>query len=547
MTRATLVMLLLLVQAVAPQPGSQSGEDTGQIRGRVTDKETGQPLPNAQVTLMERTLQLNRTATTDDAGMFRFTGLPPGKYDGIVSAGSYRSTHEMKRVPESRPPPSIELTKGTVREVNIALSRTPAIPVRVVDEFGVPLSDLYLRTYYAPGMSPAVFPMNHRTDDRGRMRISGLMPGRYVVCADTLGIGGSQAVKNPVRERLLRTCYPSATNEADAEPIVVGTGPIEEIEIRMRRGRTFTISGIVLDASGAPAAGAHVGLSVFSPGSSSGISGTRALPDGRFRLDQVRPGAYAIEASIGGPERPDERRAWEAAFVPIRVADSDAEDLVVTLSKGVDVQGRIVLEDPTQQLPPSQASALWIMAGLAGDFLSSIGSAINAHPRTDRTFTLAGVYGRRTVDILNLPDGWYVKHLRFRGEDVIGKPTDFARGDGTASLEVVLSNRGAIVTGRVTDDLGRPVRGAVVWLLRADGDAVTEHADDASTSATGEFRLGPVRAGEFVAVAFAAHVRPLERADRVRAVKLASLGERLRLAELDERAIELRVIKEEPR
>src|SRR6185436_19688788 len=118
-----------------------------------------------------------------------------------------------------------------------------------------PLSDLSLRVYGAPGMSMVASPMNQRTDDRGRMRIPGLMPGRYVVCADTWDIGGTETVKNPVRERLLRTCYPSAANEADAEPIVVGSRPVEEIEIRMRRGRTFTISGIVLDAAGAPAAG----------------------------------------------------------------------------------------------------------------------------------------------------------------------------------------------------------------------------------------------------------------------------------------------------
>ena len=150
MTRATLVMLLLLVQPVAPQPGPRSGEDTGQIRGRVTDKETGQPLPNAQVMLMERTLNLNRTGTTDDAGVFRFTGLPPGKYTGVVTAGSYRTSHVIQRLPDSRPPSSIALTKGAVREVNIALSRTPAIPVRVVDEFGDPLSDLNLHAYQAP-------------------------------------------------------------------------------------------------------------------------------------------------------------------------------------------------------------------------------------------------------------------------------------------------------------------------------------------------------------------------------------------------------------
>jgi hypothetical protein len=50
-----------------------------------------------------------------------------------------------------------------------------------------------------------------------------------------------------------------------------------------------------------------------------------------------------------------------------------------------------------------------------------------------------------------------------------------------------------------------------------------------------------------VAVAFASRVRPFERDDRVRAAKLATLGERVRLTEFDERTIELRVIKEEQR
>ena len=140
-----------------------------------------------------------------------------------------------------------------------------------------------------------------------------------------------------------------------------------------------------------------------------------------------------------------------------------------------------------------------------------------------------------------------MKQVRYRGDEIIDTPIDFARSDGTASLEVVLSNRGAMVTGRVLDDLARPVRAAFVWLLRADGEIVAEPAAEASASANGEFRLGPLRAGEYVAVAFATRVRPLERDDRARAAKLASLGERVRLTEFDERAIELPAVKEEPR
>ena len=218
MTSATLVLLLLLVQAVAPQPGSQSGEDMGQIRGRVTDKETGRPLPNAQVMLWERTLNLNRTVTTDDAGLFRFTGLPAGKYNGAVNAGSYRSAYDMPGLVASRPPASIDLQKGAVREINIALSRTRAIPVRVVDEFGDPLSDMSLRVYRAPAMETAAVAINHRTDDRGRVRVPGLGPGRYVVCAEPFGIGGTPTVKTAA-QRLLRTCYPSARTRPTRKPV----------------------------------------------------------------------------------------------------------------------------------------------------------------------------------------------------------------------------------------------------------------------------------------------------------------------------------------
>jgi hypothetical protein len=261
----------------------------------------------------------------------------------------------------------------------------------------------------------------------------------------------------------------------------------------------------------------------------------------------VRPGAYAIEASIGGPNRPDERRAHEGAYVPIRVIDSDADDLVVTLARTVDVPGRIVLEDPTRPLPPAQGSGFYVTARLAGDFLLGNGSNLHTFVRADRTFTLTGVFGRRTLDFPNVPAGWYVKHVHYRGDEVTDKPIDFSRSDGVTPLEVVLSHRGAMVTGRVLDDLAGPVRGAVVWLWRIDGDTVSDVAATARTPATGEFRLGPVRAGDYVALALGPDVRPLERNDRVRAATLVSLGERVRLAEFDERTIELRVIKEEPR
>jgi hypothetical protein len=89
------------------------------------------------------------------------------------------------------------------------------------------------------------------------------------------------------------------------------------------------------------------------------------------------------------------------------------------------------------------------------------------------------------------------------------------------------------IEGRVLAPWDEAMSNVPVVAMRPDGMLVSDnpvYSDD-----------------EYVAVAFASRIRPLERDDRARATKLASRGERVRLSDFDERAMELRVIKEEPR
>ena len=58
---------------------------------------------------------------------------------------------------------------------------------------------------------------------------------------------------------------------------------------------------------------------------------------------------------MGGPERPEQRQGLEVAFQPVVVSSSDIDGLVVAMSKGVDVAGRFVLEDPSV----TAANAWW--------------------------------------------------------------------------------------------------------------------------------------------------------------------------------------------
>lgn len=232
--------------------------------------------------------------------------------------------------------------------------------------------------------------MTQHTDDHGRFRLFGLRPGRYIVCAETDTFGFSDGPNSGRRgESLLRTCYPSAVDETEAESVRLDRVDIPELEIRMRRGQTFRISGRILDASGAPASGAIAGLAQFHVnGGSSTVS--RIDAEGRFTFTNVHPGEYAIGASLGGPDRPEQRRRLEAGFVPIRVDASDLENVVVSMKKTVDVSGRITLEDATTPFPAPPGSGLMVFTRLADERLPGQGSMRSTIMRDDKVFTLDG-------------------------------------------------------------------------------------------------------------------------------------------------------------
>jgi len=48
---------------------------------------------------------------------------------------------------------------------------------------------------------------------------------------------------------LIRTCYPSAVNDADAQPVVVSSGEVAPIEVRLQRNRSWLVDERLLDPS----------------------------------------------------------------------------------------------------------------------------------------------------------------------------------------------------------------------------------------------------------------------------------------------------------
>jgi protocatechuate 3,4-dioxygenase beta subunit len=541
MSRASLVLLAVLqvTPAVTQEPAP-----TGEIRGRITDGETGQPLPRAWVRLHTRDGGERWSTRTDEAGQYRFTGLAAGEYSGIVDAGPSRSTHSMAFLSAGVGRP-IALKEGETREHDVPLRRTYAIDARVVDEWGDPLSGVRVSALSTESGRPTSLLWNHNasTDDHGRQRVFGLEPGRYVVCAESSIAGVSVGGRG---DALLRTCHPSAVHESEAQVVRVARSDVGEIEIRMRRGRTFTISGRVVDASGAPAPGTHLVLAQHRLGGSTGMLQT-VDAEGRFRITNVLPGEYAIEASIGGPDRPEQRRPLERAFRPVRVDTTDVSELSVTLQKTVTVIGRVTLEDPAASFVRAPGyGPVSVYAGLVDGTGVGSRSLLSAPVGDNRSFTMTSVFGRRTLDVVNLPRGWYVRSIRYAGREIIDEPTTFKDSGGEPTVDVVLSKRGAVVVGRAIDEAGNAVGRAVVLMFPADAAPMSWRLPaETRASAAGQFRAGPVRAGEYSIVAVPASARPIQLGEPARLARLAAAAERITLGEFEERTVDVRVVAEQ--
>ncbi len=146
------------------------------------------------------------------------------------------------------------------------------------------------------------------------------------------------------------------------------------------------------------------------------------------------------------------------------------------------------------------------------------------------------------------PRGWIVKSIKYRGDDVTDTGIEFKSSSDPRLLEVTLTNQGAIVSGRVLGDDGKPSPDAYVVLLPAEVTrwrpfpglpTITPRAD-------GTFSIGPVRAGEYIvaAVIGVSMMKLFEPSATVEfAERIAKTGERVILVENEKRSIDLRITK----
>jgi hypothetical protein len=512
------------------------------ISGRVSEAGSGRPLPRMLVTLVAADGTALAETLTDDEGRYRFTGVAGGRYAVSAGPGEHRSDHLRQWFGEKGPAPRwgrpprypLEMTDGRdLAGIDIAMLIAFGIEGRVLSPWEEGMANVPVVAVRADGTRVTDNPSY--SDDLGNYRLYGLAPGRYRVCANPEArVRDDEAPVAP----FVKTCHPSSLSEGAAADVTLTSSDVAGIDVRIQRTGGRTVTGTVVDAAGRPANGAFV--SAISA-EEFNRSGSTTVRDGTFSIAGLLPGQYMLQASIGGQRLGDPNpasREREMGFLEVDLGAVDATGVPLALSKAVKMRGRVLFEGDRPS--PAQVSRLLMRAFPVFSLFFEFEQA-TAPVREDATFELPEVFALPLVlSLQGLPEGWAVRRVRFDGRDVTHTPTNVAAGGGP--IEVTITNRLARPIVRVRDAEGQVVSDARV--LAVPGGAKTRlGAIDGRPSADGDFKLGPLPAGEYLLVALSADDLNLVFLDRSRFAALAGIGTLVTLKEDDSPRIDLRLAR----
>lgn len=453
---ACLAILIGSFQAPTQQPARERRQleaGTGHIRGRVVSAVTGAPLRGAEITLSASEPRVHKLTSTDLNGRYEFSDLPAAHYNLIARKPGFVALRFGAKGPLDRGTPIELLAAQTRAGVDLSLPRGSVIAGEVVDEFGEPILNATVRAMRYQsfgGQRRLVAASGSRlTDDAGRYRIFGLLPGSYYVSAVAPAPGAKEAEADKAPDEAngyAPTYYPGTSDVARAQRVTVALGEeLPNISFLLNPTRTARISGMVTDSKSQPLTGAKILLTRHE-----GALGFRASyeghpkPDGGFEISNVPPGTYVLQiraTTIGTSNDP------EFASVPVVVAGRDVTDLILQTSKGSTAHGRVMFEG--SQRPTFQPSTMEVAARPASfDDVSVVGSA--SRVKRDWTFELKNLAGSVLIRTPQIPSPWALKAILNGGEDVTDTAVEVKVGQEITGLRVVLTTDTTEISGRVS-------------------------------------------------------------------------------------------------
>ena len=451
-------MRLALLLAVV---GAAWGQDQGALEGTVTNAATHAPMANARVIVNGVGVNQNveRRATTDDAGGYKVEGLAAGDYTCRFEADSFLGITS----------PVVHVASAGVK-VSGELWPAAKLEGRVFDDEGQPAADIAVELYRYRGGRP----ITARAGHDGRFAFAGAAPGVYALAA-------RPAHKAKDGTALAPTWFPGFAARAQAERVIARPGAeIYGLEIRLRRVPVWSVGGVAVDEENRPLAGVTVRLrpeDEWQPEEASTVSAA----NGAFRFAAVRPGEWRLAAA--GAER--------EGYASLAVDKHDVDRVSIRLFPPFALEGFIERDEPRDQEGKRKLSGVYLVPE------KGEGKQVLAFHNQDGSIRFPRVQpGRYTIFPVGFVPGYYVESVKLGDREVMARPVDLT--DGAIPFRVIYRGNAGRVRGSVEKGAG-----STVALLPQDESLLDgQFIRTAKCDAGGRFEVGSLKPGEYYAFAF---------------------------------------------
>jgi hypothetical protein len=454
----------------------------GVITGRVLD-EVGDPTTGTQVRVMRYDMrsgvkQLVQAGSdqTDDRGMYRVYGLPPGDY--VVAS---------------------------VPRVNLA--DIMQMVQNVADSLGVnPNGGAGGRGGGAGGNG-----VNALASILGGVAQGGRGGAGGGAGGPGGGLGGGRGAQaltdflNPTSgtdqpEGYAPVYYPGTTVSASATTVAIGVA--EErggIDFQLELVPTASVAGTVTSPDGSVQG---ISLTLVNEQDSTpggNLNNARVGADGKFKFTNIPPGQYSVVArgmpaggrggrggqfgGAGGGGRGGGATVQQQDILwgstPVAVDGHNVDNVAITMQPGMTVSGKVTLEGTataTAAAAPAggtQTSPLSrVRVTLQSTDTSSqgpgFGGPMASQVDTDGNFTITGVApGHYMISAQGAP-GFNSKSAMAMGRDALDFPMEVKPSENVAGVAVTLSDKSTQITGTLQDPSGNPTSDYTIIVFASD-------------------------------------------------------------------------------
>jgi len=498
--------------------GAAAQDTTGTVEGKVTRKDTGEPISGVTVTLaagMDSPFPAARTidftASTDASGRFTIANVPAGRYLLHAERSGYfaatLSPYRNLAAPGSRNQPlpyemtGVNVTARVRTSLDLQLIPGGTMSGRVLDPSGKPLARMTiepLQVDYSKGSAELVRifgnPMvGTSTDDHGEFRMYGFPAGVYYIRAAT-EVRADEAPGR--RDTFAPTYYPSALDADSAVPVTVQAGTESSgLEIRIQAPKVFMVSGRILNilpnaASMPPRYEFYVvpqGSTIGDPlaivrNSAADASG------GKFELRGIRSGSYELVVLFVNP-----RLRANYTGLALEVADKNVEGLTVTIAPPVELKGSVTIDGA----PASNFGVTWNPLGFAL-FPYATGTTALARTDTNGAFTVANVTPGRYRIGPSVRGSLYLADILQGARSLLDSGVITITAQAPEPVQLIFHTQGGNLEGTVWAPQGEPLSGLSVVLVPAAARRQNFALyNKVGTDATGHFVIRGITPGEY--------------------------------------------------